>query len=60
MDDLHWVLQVMIAFFVFGLAWFIASARPYFEMIERNRAGCAEDRSGDDDCMGDESWRAER
>jgi hypothetical protein len=48
------LLQLFIVLGVVGVAWLVTSAIPYFEMIERNRVMCAEDRAGDDDCMGDE------
>jgi hypothetical protein len=44
----EFLLQLFIVLGVVGVAWLVTSAIPYFEIIQRSRAGCAEDRVGDD------------
>lgn len=58
------VISLLLAFMavvlVAGFAWFIASAIPYFEMIEANRRHCIEAQADDDEHIGCESWQGER
>ena len=54
-------IYIALSVLVVGaLAWFSVNARYYQDLVNDNRERCAEAHAGGDDCMGDESWRAER